>query len=85
MPKLETAAQLARRERSQIRLRQKHLASKIWASVRIASRLLAWWDRAKALRNRDDSEGGTRECRARALDLRAVEDVKSLFLHNGSE
>ena len=85
VPKLETAAQLARRERSQIRLRQKHLASKIWASVRIASRLLAWWDRAKALRNRDDSEGGTRECRARALDLRAVEDVKSLFLHNGSE
>ena len=29
-------AQLARRERSQIRLRQKHLASKIWASVRVA-------------------------------------------------
>jgi hypothetical protein len=68
VPKLETAAQLARRARSQIRLRQKHLASKIWASVRIASRLLAWWARAKALRNRDDSEGGTRECRARALD-----------------
>ena len=68
VPKPETAAQLARRERSQIRLRQKHLASKIWASVRIASRLLAWWTRAKALRNRDDSEGGTRECRARALD-----------------
>jgi hypothetical protein len=85
VPTPATAAQLARRERSQIRLRQKHLASKIWASVRIASRLLAWWDRAKALRNRDDSEGGTRECRARALDLRAVEDVKSLFLHNGSE
>ena len=42
VPKLETAAQLARRERSQIRLRQKHLASKVWASVRIASRLLAW-------------------------------------------
>jgi hypothetical protein len=68
VPKLETAAQLARRARSQIRLRQKHLASKIWASVRIASRLLAWSTRAKALRNRDDSEGGTRECRARALD-----------------
>ena len=42
VPKLETAAQLARRERSQIRLRQKHLASKVWATVRIASRLLAW-------------------------------------------
>ena len=33
VPKLETAAQLARRERSQIRLRQKHLASKVWAST----------------------------------------------------
>ena len=28
-----TAAQLARRERSQIRLRQKHLASKMWATI----------------------------------------------------
>ena len=34
MPKPETAAQLARRERSQIRLRQKHLASKMWATTR---------------------------------------------------
>ena len=42
VPKPETAAQLARRERSQIRLRQKHLASKMWATIRIASRLLAW-------------------------------------------
>jgi len=46
VPKLETAAQLARRERSQIRLRQKHLASKMWATIRIASRLLAWRRRA---------------------------------------
>ena len=51
VPRLETAAQLARRERSQIRLRQKHLASKIWASVRVASRLLAWWSRARARRS----------------------------------
>ena len=51
VPKLETAAQLARRERSQIRLRQKHLASKVWASVRVASRLLAWWSRARARRS----------------------------------
>jgi hypothetical protein len=36
-----TAAQLARRERSQIRLRQKHLASKIWAGVRVATELPA--------------------------------------------
>jgi hypothetical protein len=52
VPKLETAAQLARRERSQIRLRQKHLASKVWASVRVASRLLAWWSRARSHRAR---------------------------------
>ena len=31
-------------------------------------RLLAWWSRAKALRNREDSEDGTRENRACALD-----------------
>ena len=43
VPKPETAAQLARRERSQIRLRQKRLASKMWATIRIASRLLACW------------------------------------------
>ena len=52
VPKLETAAQLARRERSQIRLRQKHLASKVWASVRVASRLLAWWSRSRSHRAR---------------------------------
>ena len=50
VPKPETAAQLARRERSQIRLRQKHLASKMWATIRIASRLLAWRRRARARR-----------------------------------
>ena len=41
-----TQCQLARRERSQKRLRQKHLASKMWASIRVASRLLAWRARA---------------------------------------
>jgi len=51
VPKPETAAQLARRERSQIRLRQKHLASKMWATIRIASRLLAWRHRARARRD----------------------------------
>ena len=50
VPKLETAAQLARRERSQIRLRHKHLASKIWASVRVASRLLAWCSRSRLVK-----------------------------------
>ena len=50
VPKPETAAQLARRERSQIRLRQKHLASKMWATTRIASRLLAWRRRASVER-----------------------------------
>ena len=42
VPKPRTAAQIARHERSQKQLRQKHLARKMWASVRIASRLLAW-------------------------------------------
>ena len=50
VPKPETAAQLARRERSQIRLRQKHLASKMWATIRVVSRLLAWRGRARAHR-----------------------------------
>ena len=65
VPRLETAAQLARRERSQIRLRQKHLASKIWASVRVASRLLAWWTRARARRSRCCQD---RDSRSPALD-----------------
>ena len=43
-----TACQLARRERSQKRLRLKHLASKLWACIRVASRLLAWRARARA-------------------------------------
>ena len=43
-----TECQLARRERSQKRLRQKHLASKMWACIRVASRLLAWRARACA-------------------------------------
>ena len=54
VPKLETAAQLARRERSQIRLRHKHLASKIWASVRVASRLLAWCSRSRLVKGSFD-------------------------------
>ena len=47
VPKPETAAQLARRERSQLQLRQKHLARKMWACVRIASKLLAWRTRSR--------------------------------------
>jgi hypothetical protein len=51
VPKPETAAQLARHERSQKQLGQKHLPRpKMWACVRIASRLLAWRGRARALR-----------------------------------
>ena len=41
-PKQQTPAQAARRERSQRLLRQKHLASKLWACVRVAVRLQAW-------------------------------------------
>ena len=43
-----TECQLARRERSLKRLRQKHIASKMWACIRVASRLLAWRARACA-------------------------------------
>ena len=46
MPRPETAAQLARCERSQKQLRQKHLARKMWACVRIANRLRAWRSQA---------------------------------------
>ena len=48
VPKPKTAAQLASRERGQKRLNQKHLARKMWAGVRVASRLLAWLIRARA-------------------------------------
>ena len=61
-----TAAQLARRERSQIRLRQKHLASKIWPGVRVASRLLAWYTRARA--RQAEPWLGRRERRCAGLD-----------------
>ena len=45
VPKRCSAAQLAKKSR---RLNQKHLASKLWACVRVASRLLAWRVRARA-------------------------------------
>jgi hypothetical protein len=45
VPKRSSAAQLAKKSR---RLNQKHLASKMWACVRVASRLLAWCVRARA-------------------------------------
>ena len=63
-----TAAQLASRERGQKRLNQKHLARKMWASVRIASRLLAWWSRAGALRPIHGLHGLCRNMRGVALD-----------------
>ena len=66
MPKPRTAAQLASRERGQKRLNQKHLARKMWAGVRVASRLLAWLIRARARHpgcSADDGEG-----RSLALD-----------------
>ena len=45
-PKQQTQAQAARRARSQRLLGQKHLASKLWACVRVAVRLQAWRVRA---------------------------------------
>ena len=61
----KTACQFARDRRSQKRLRNKHLASKMWATVRIASRLLAWRTRARARPGRFQVE---REESSRALD-----------------
>ena len=46
--KPETAAQAARRHRSERRLREKHLASKIWAAVRVLKHLSRWCKRARA-------------------------------------
>ena len=46
--KPETAAQAARRHRSERRLREKHLASKIWAAVRVLKHLSRWCERARA-------------------------------------
>ena len=54
MPKRSSAVQLAKKSR---RLNQKHLASKMWACVRVASRLLAWCVRARA-RTSVDCSGG---------------------------
>ena len=48
-PKQQTQAQAARKERSRKRLRQKHLASRLWACVRIAVRLQAWRVRATSI------------------------------------
>ena len=58
-----TACQIARRERSQKKLRMKHLSSKLWASIRVASRLLAWRARACA------APGGESEVTGRFLIL----------------
>ena len=64
VPKPRTAAQIGRRERSQKQLRQKHLARKMWAGVRVASRLLAWLIRARARHSVFGGAGG----RLEALD-----------------
>ena len=68
VPKPATAAQLARRGRSQERLHQKHLArgcGRLCASVRVASRLLAWLVRA---RSRHVFDRSISERRCAALD-----------------
>ena len=90
VPKRSSPAQLAKKSR---RLNQKHLASKMWACVRVASRLLAWCVRARA-RTTVCSSGGEIERfaqsqihppptvgRARRSDLdRFVEHAASLGL-----
>ena len=54
VPKRCSATQLAKKSR---RLNQKHLASKMWACVRVASRLLAWCVRARTRCGRHGSDG----------------------------
>ena len=46
VPKPMTARQAEKRAHSRFDLRQKHLARKMWASVRIAQKLLAWQKRS---------------------------------------
>ena len=81
VPKPETAAQLARRERSRIRLRQKRLASKMWATIRIASRLLAWRRRVQHLRL--EATELVRKC-ANALDTCVREDANRTSNRNAA-
>ena len=53
--KPETAAQAARparRHHSERRLREKHLARKVWAAVRVRKHLSRWCERARAERSR---------------------------------
>ena len=66
VPKRSSPAQLAKKSR---RLNQKHLASKMWACVRVASRLLAWCVRARA------RTCGLREASSRAM-LSAAPDCR---------
>ena len=44
----KTAAQVERRRRSDRKLREKHLARKAWAAVRVGLALRRWWHRARA-------------------------------------
>ena len=44
----KTAAQAERRRRSDRKLREKHLARKAWAAVRVGLALRRWWHRARA-------------------------------------
>ena len=45
-------AQAARRHHSERRLREKHLARKMWAAVRVRKHLSRWCERARAERSR---------------------------------
>jgi hypothetical protein len=83
VPKPETAAQLARRERSQIRLRQKRLASKMWATIRIASRLLAWRRRVYLRLEAAEREVLVRK-RANALDTCVERDANRTSNRNAA-
>ena len=75
----KSAARLAKDRR---RLNQKHLASKVWAYVRVASRLLAWSVRARVRCALNRARWG---CEAqRALLDKFVERAASLGLREAA-
>ena len=78
----KSAARLAKDRR---RLNQKHLASKVWAYVRVASRLLAWSVRARTrCANRAVGAGSLFSCAEKAKLNEFVERAASLGLREAA-
>ena len=83
--KPETAAQAARRHRSERRLREKHLARKIWAAVRVRKHLSRWCERARAAVAKRPAPSSTTSTAAAApppAPPRRAEHCTQLSLHS---